>query len=92
MRDHAVARARRAAHSYHVMHVAYVCDAIYDEIVHAERGYRVLKESVIRRLMDLTELPMDAFIDPKAYLLAHPTYLKSYAQVLPKRGRPRQDL
>jgi transcriptional regulator with XRE-family HTH domain len=56
----------------------------------ASRAGRIPSGPHVRQLIEITGLSADALMFPERYLAEHPEILARWAEIPPRRGRPRQ--
>jgi transcriptional regulator with XRE-family HTH domain len=66
------------------------CGVSVNTVARWEQADRTPSGPHMRRLTEITGLSADALLFPQRYLVEHPEFLARWAEIPPRRGRPRQ--
>jgi transcriptional regulator with XRE-family HTH domain len=67
------------------------CGVTKNTVARWEQADRMPSGPHVKTLIELTGLSADALMFPERYLIDHPEFLERWAEIPPRRGRPRKD-
>jgi transcriptional regulator with XRE-family HTH domain len=80
----------RRKHGVTQEQLAQRCGVTKNTVARWEQADRIPSGPHVRRLVEITGLSADALMFPAHYLTEHPEFFARWAEIPPRRGRPRQ--
>jgi transcriptional regulator with XRE-family HTH domain len=82
----------RRKHGVTQEQLAQRCEVSVNTVARWEQADRIPSGPHVRKLIEITRLSADALMFPGRYLVEHPECLARWAEIPPRRGRPKRSV